>query len=400
MKRVEVTVPADQQDAVAEEIEAFTDDAATSEVEKDDRAFRQFEFALESGDIDELTENLKGITDLETGDLTIEVLEETARIEKGKRREGGDSSLSIQEMYAKAFEYAASGRATWALIALGAGIAVFGAATENVMVVIGSMVITPMLGPFIAASFGLVIGDQQLIQDSIYYGLFSIALAILAGFIIALAIPVQSNPLIELIAHPGFATIPLSLFVGAAAALTFTTEMRESLAGVAVAIALVPPAAVVGIALSLADIALLVDVLLVLVTNVISLILAGSLTFKAFGITPSTYHRQQVSEAQLRKALIISIASITVIGGAVAFISYNDLQNTYLESDVEQLVEAQFSDRVLDSEVVVTGNRVSVDLAVVNPRMDADAFEAQIREITDREVTVKLLAIQGAVSDE
>lgn len=398
MKRVEITVPAAHEDDVEAVVKEHAEDVTTTQVEKDDTAFVQFEVALQADEIDAMTEAVKDLTDLETGDLTIEVLEQTARIEKGKRREGGTAALSVQEMYDKAFEFASADQTTWALIALGAGIAVFGAAMENVMVVIGSMVITPMLGPFIAISFGIIIGDRRLIEDSLFYGTLSILMAVSTAFVIALIIPTKVNPLIGLIADPGYATVPLSLFVGSAAALTFTTEMRESLAGVAVAIALVPPAAVVGISLASLNLDLFFDVSLVLVTNIISLVMAAAITFKLLNIQPSTYYRQKVSEEELKKALAISIGALLIISVVLAFLSYMELRNTYDRTQVQQVIDDELGDRVLRQQITIDGNTVTVELAVVDPPYGERELEERLGQHIAREVNVKLIAVKGEVS--
>lgn len=393
MKRIEITVPAEDRETVEEVIEKY-DEPAASEIEKDDRSFIKFECSLDSEDIDTLTEELKDIKDLETGELTINILDETAMIEKGIKRRGGTSSLSVQEMYTKAFSFATFTNSSWALILLSTGIAVFGAVTENVMVVIGAMVIAPMLGPFMSASFGLVIGDRRIIQDSVYYGLLSIVVAIGFAAILGFVIPSRPNSLIRLIAYPGFATIPLSLCVGAAAALTFATEARESLAGVAVAIALVPPAAVAGLAISMTNWDLLFRVLLVIMSNVSALILAGSVTFKLFGITPSTYYRKKVSEEQLRRALYVSGFVLLLITITVVFISYQDLQNSYEQTAIQKELEQQFGDRLISHTIDATPNSIDVHAVVAGPEITEQQLQQELDRLSRREVTVRLIGIQ------
>lgn len=400
MKRLEITVPTKQADTVKDVLTEYADDITTDEVEKEDRKFTELRVTLDSEVIDEITEQLKGIKDLESGDLTIDILEQRAMIEKGKRREGGSTALSVQEMYSKAFEFSTYDISSWALIALAAGIAVFGVIMENVMVVIGAMVIAPMLGPFIALSFGIVVGDRRLIRDSVFYGVLSLFFSVAVAFILALMLSSLMSgvtSLMRLIANPGFMTVPLSLLVGSAAALTFTTELRESLAGVAVAIALVPPAAVSGISLAMLDFSLFVDVALVLLTNVTALILAGSITFKLFGITPSTYYRKKVSEKEMRKILGISLAIIIVLGAVVGYLSYQDLQTENLRTDIEEELQTAMEDRILFSDVSMKQGRIEVEIAAVNPSVTAADLETRLGERTDRQINVRLIAVEGTV---
>lgn len=401
MKRLEVTVPEKQSDDVQEVLSEYSDEVTSSDVEKEDKDFKEFNLTLDSEDIDELTEKLKELKGLETGDLTIDVLEETTQIEKGKRHEGGTSALSVQEMYTKAFEFSSFNPTAWALIALAVGIAVFGVVMENIMVVIGAMVIAPMLGPFISLSFGLVIGDRRLIRESMFYGAMSMLFGIVTAFLLSLLVswmlPLRITSLMRLVAEPGFTTVPLSLLVGAAAALTFTTEMRESLAGVAVAIALVPPAAVAGLTLAMRHVSLFLQVSLVLLTNIMALLLAGSITFKLVGITPTTYYRKKVSEEQLRKVLIVSFASILVIGGIVGYLSYEDLQRERLQAQVDTVIDNHVQQNILTRSVDISGDTVDVTLAVVNPDISGGSLEAELEAVTNQEVSVTLIAVDGEV---
>lgn len=400
MKRLEITVPKKEADAVKEVVSEYSEDITTDEVEKEDKKFIELRVTLDSDVIDEVTEELKGIKNLETGDLTIDILEQRAMIEKGKRREGGSTSLSVQEMYSKAFEFSTFDISSWSLIALAAGIAVFGVIMENVMVVIGAMVIAPMLGPFISLSFGIVVGDHRLIRDSIFYSVLSLLFSVAVAFIIALmssSLITGVTEVMQLIANPGFMTVPLSLLVGAAAALTFATELRESLAGVAVAIALVPPAAVAGISLAVLNFSLFFDVMLVLLTNVTALILAGSITFKLRGITPSTYYRKKVSEEELRKVLAISISAIIVLGAVVGYLSYQDLQTENVRTSVEDVVDTMMDDHLLFKEITVDGSQVHVEVAAVNPPYTEQELKERLARETDRDINIKLIAVEGTV---
>ncbi len=396
---MEVTVPRSAEDDVRELLSEYTEDITTSEVEKDDKTFIKFQFPVESDVIDDLSEDLKSDTDLKTGELTIDVLEQRAQIEKGKRRTGGSVALSVEEMYSKAFAFSQFETSSWALIGLAAGIAVAGLIMENMMIVIGAMVIAPILGPFLALSFGLTVGDRKIIQDSMFHAgasmAFSIVVALIASLLISSLLPPEPNPLMQLIANPGFLTIPLSLLVGSAAALTFSTEHREALAGVAVAIALVPPAAVAGMALAMPDLSTFFDVSLVLLSNVTALILAGSITFKLRGITPSTYYRKKVSEQQLGRAVAVSLMAILVLGGVVGYVSYTELQASNLETEVTDVVEQMSGNHVLMQDITIEQDLVSVTLAVVDPEHTANDIQEHLERVTDRPVDVTLITVDG-----
>ncbi len=392
MKRVDITFPEENRERVEEVIEEYGAEPVFSEVEKDGRSFLRCEIIRDSAEIDELLEEIRGITDIDQGDLLVEVLEQTTHIEKGKRHEGGSSSLSLYEMYTKAFSFTSFEETGWALILLSAIIAVIGLATNNMIVVVGAMVIAPMLGPFIANSFGLVVGDKKIIEESMLHGASSVLMAVATAFLIGLMLDVNVNPLIQMISEPGPGTVPLSLAVGSASALAFSTDARETLAGVAVAIALVPPSAVAGLMLASLNFEIFVDVSLVIVSNIMSLVFAGSATFKLLGVKPRNSYRREISRQKLKKSMIISSLSILVVAGSVGYMSYQDTQKVSAES-IGESVEEQLGGELVNKKVEVLEEEVNVSVVVTDRTMEEGSLEAVLERSVDRDVNVEMMEI-------
>jgi len=392
VKRVDITFPEENRERVEEVIEEYGAEPVFSEVEKDGRSFLRCEIIRDSAEIDELLEEIRGITDIDQGDLLVEVLEQTTHIEKGKRHEGGSSSLSLYEMYTKAFSFTSFEETGWALILLSAIIAVIGLATNNMIVVVGAMVIAPMLGPFIANSFGLVVGDKKIIEESMLHGASSVLMAVATAFLIGLMLDVNVNPLIQMISEPGPGTVPLSLAVGSASALAFSTDARETLAGVAVAIALVPPSAVAGLMLASLNFEIFVDVSLVIVSNIMSLVFAGSATFKLLGVKPRNSYRREISRQKLKKSMIISSLSILVVAGSVGYMSYQDTQKVSAES-IGESVEEQLGGELVNKKVEVLEEEVNVSVVVTDRTMEEGSLEAVLERSVDRDVNVEMMEI-------
>lgn len=394
MKRIDITFPKENREHVKDVLEQYEETPVFSEVERKGKDYLRAEIVRDSADIDDLIEEIRGITEIESGELLVEVLEQTTHVEKGKRHNGGSEDLSMHEMYTKAFNFSKFNTTSWALIALSAVIAVIGLNIENLIVVIGAMVIAPMLGPFISSSFGLVVGDKKIIRESLLHGLGSVLFAIIISFIIAGLFNITSNSLMRLIAEPGFGTVPLSLAVGSAAALSFSSEARETLAGVAVAIALVPPAAVAGITLASFNTALFFQVSLVILSNIMSLILAGSLTFKLLGVEARTSYRKNVSKKKLNKAFKITTVSIILIAGVVAYLSYQDLEVTNAENTAEQQIN-EYYDNVIQSTIEVQEDQISMELLVVGQDVDEEEFREILENETGLEVNLNIVELES-----
>ncbi len=393
MKRIEVTVPKKNKKDVLEVLEDHDHSATVLEAERDGDKLVRCEFVQDSAEVDQIIQDLKDIKEVDSGDLTVEILDQKAYVEKGKRREGGSSSISANEMYSKAFDFSTFDVKSWSLIGLASAIAVMGIAAENVIVVIGAMVIAPMLGPFMSSSFGLVVGDRKVIRQSMVYGAGSILMAVFFSALISLPFNIETNSLMSLIADPGFTTVPLSLFVGSASAVAFSTEARETLAGVAVAIALVPPSAVAGIALSALNTDLLFNVSLVILSNVMALILAGSITFKLLGVSPATYYRKKVSKEKMRKAVAISGISLILIGGIVGFLSYQELQQSRQVETVQKQLDEQFGHKLLSSNVETDSESLGVTAVVVEPDINSTELETSLEKSTRTDVALEFYSV-------
>ena len=134
------------------------------------------------------------------------------------------------------------------LVVLSTVVAAIGLIEDNVAVVIGAMVIAPLLGPNLALALGTALGDTALIRKSLSSGILGIGLAIALSTLIGFVWPFQLVSR-ELLARTdvGLDSIALALASGAAAVLSITTGLSSVLVGVMVAVALLPPAAALGL---------------------------------------------------------------------------------------------------------------------------------------------------------
>lgn len=94
MRQLQVTVPEEFSDEGKEVIEGFSSDVNSSNIDRDDYRAVEVSATVDSEDIDELTEDLKGIEGIDSGKLTIRVLDQESLIEKGQKTKGSFSALS------------------------------------------------------------------------------------------------------------------------------------------------------------------------------------------------------------------------------------------------------------------------------------------------------------------
>lgn len=180
------------------------------------------------------------------------------------------------------------------LVILSSLVAAIGLITNNVAVVIGAMVIAPLLGPNLALSLGTALGDLSLIRKSVQ--------TLVAGMLLAVTVPAGlgvfwsfdvTNHEVMLRTVVGIDSAALALASGAAAALSLTTGLSSVLVGVMVAVALLPPAAALGLMLGSGNIGLATGAGLLLIVNVVCVNLASKIVFDIKGIRPRGWREKK-----------------------------------------------------------------------------------------------------------
>lgn len=350
MRHLQVTAPYDQKKKVSEILEDYSNDISSKKAEMNDDKAIEFSLTAESDELDDITEELKGIKSIASGDLSIRVIEQESLIEKGQKTKGSSESLSQEEIYSKVQESAEFSKSEWGLVGLSSAIAAYGLALDNIIVVVGAMMLAPMLSPFVSGAFSLVVGDRTLMKSSLRYGAESVIISVLVALLAVAIFPVQINSTLELVASPGLVSTLLSLLVGAAAALTFTTGLRDQVAGVAVAVALVPPLASVGIGLKMLNFGFAANAAMVAVINILSLIVAGYFTFRLLGFQPSTYYKKKEAE-KIHFVVPVAMILITIFAFQIGYTTYTDYQGYISEYEVVETAEEYFGDDLITADV-------------------------------------------------
>lgn len=180
------------------------------------------------------------------------------------------------------------------LVTLSTIVAAIGLVENNVAIIIGAMVIAPLLGPNLALSLGTALGDFSMVKESVQTLMAGILLAILLSAMLGFFWPGElASPEIMSRTDAGLDSIILALASGAAAALSLTTGLSSVLVGVMVAVALLPPAATMGLMLGHGNLGLAVGAGLLLAVNIVCVNLASKITFMAKGINPRTWPEKE-----------------------------------------------------------------------------------------------------------
>ena len=203
------------------------------------------------------------------------------------------------------------------LLVLSTTIAGFGLLADSAAVVIGAMLIAPLMTPILAMSASIVQGWTFRMGASAALLVGGTLGAIATGWIIAwlAGATVRTSSLPgELLARTSPSLLDLGVAVAAGYAAGYVMLHRDAssaLPGTGIAVALVPPLASVGILLQLGEGDLAQGALLLYVTNLAAIVLAGGLALLISGFAPSLASAQQ--RARVRRGLLIAAAAVLVV---------------------------------------------------------------------------------------
>ena len=157
------------------------------------------------------------------------------------------------ELYEKRIASSKPSLGFFVLLICSAVIATLGLISNSTAVVIGAMIVAPLMDPILSLAFGLAVSDGKLIRRSAVTVTFGVAAVIGTASLLSLMLGI-SNVQSEIIGRTSPNLIDLGIAVAAAVAGSFSMtreRLSNSIAGVAIAVALVPPLCVSGIGLTL-----------------------------------------------------------------------------------------------------------------------------------------------------
>jgi len=182
------------------------------------------------------------------------------------------------------------------LLLLSTLMAVFGLFIDSSSVIIGAMLLAPLMQPIVSLSMGVLRQDRSMQTNAVKTIVGGILIVLATSALLAFLIPIQT--LTSEMAGRLSPTI-LDLFVamvsGVAAAYVKNNEkILSSLAGVAIAVALVPPLAVAGVGIGWWERNMFEAAFLLFATNLAGIVLSAALTFMALGYSPIVIARKGI----------------------------------------------------------------------------------------------------------
>ena len=289
-----------------------------------------------------------------------------------------------------------------ALMTMSVLIAVLGLLADSTAVVIGAMLVAPLMSPVLAAAAALVLGWPRKVIRQLVISFIGAGGAIALAGLVSFVVPWNTDPLpAEILARtsPNMLDLGIALAAGAAGAYAqIRRAASDALTGVAVAVALVPPLAVVGICLQLQLWSFAMGAFLLFLANVAGILMAAATTFLVCGLVPG--RRLQAGSGLIAAglrwatvAVIIMILPLHVSRGQV--LPPSDPTED-IEFTVDQYVEeSETTSEVMNVSVEQADANLVVDVILTDsPSMpEADELAVHIADEHSETVAVRLQVV-------
>jgi len=335
--------------------------------------------------------------------------------------------ISRQELYARAQDLAPANSTFFAFLLLSTVIATTGLLLDSAATIIGAMVVAPLMGPAVSASVGTILDDPGMTRRGVRLQVVGLVAAIVTAAVmgwllqqtvlIPSGLDIRTIPQVAERTSPNFLSLFLALGSGIAGSLSIMRGSGSTLVGVAIAVALVPPAATsgLGIAFGLPGVAIAGAVLVVV--NLLAINVSALTLFWVAGFKPldaGAFEGVRASIVSRIVVISVAIALLSIVLGAVTWTTFqtqafeqqtqSELQQQFDEADIEgvELVSVTVDYEPID---LLLGNEPRVNVLVGVPRDQevppdlAQRWDDQLSAEFDRDVVVRVGFIETQVSD-
>lgn len=235
------------------------------------------------------------------------------------RLSGADVDRMVDKLLFAGPDLARKRSAFWVLLGLAAIIATAGVFSDSTATVIGAMIVAPLMTPILGTALALVLARRRSMLRSLTYVLGGALLVIAVGFLFGAIDPVglvsETNTQVAGRVNPRLIDLIAALATGSVGAFALVrSDVSDTLPGVAIAISLVPPLAVVGLLLEAGRYTEATGALLLFGTNVTAIIATGTVVLLLYRV-------RDVAQASGAEIGELSGRTLAVVAGLVVLVA-------------------------------------------------------------------------------
>jgi uncharacterized hydrophobic protein (TIGR00341 family) len=250
----------------------------------------------------------------------------------------GDEGSSHSELHSNVADLTPPFTFYSLMVAMSTIVATIGVLLNSVVVLIGSMILAPLIGPPMEASVATVCDDKELFIHGIKYqllsgivgGLSSVGLAVFVRETSFVSSDLNIGLLLEISSYtaPVFLLLVLAFTAGAASALSLSTTGTIGLLGVVIAVGIVPPFGVLGVSLAWGRPLIALGSTTLILLNFLSINLAGIFTFWCLGYRPKNSSAPWIIRNTVVIRIIVLAIAVVLLAIFLAHIPDNNTKNS------------------------------------------------------------------------
>jgi len=249
-------------------------------------------------------------------------------------------------------------------------LATTGLFANSAPVIIGAMILAPLMAPIISLSMGVIRSNKSLLTDSLKTLGLGIVMALLFSAVFTLFMPLeQITPEMRGRLNPNILDLMVAIFSGIAGAYAYAKEeVAKTLAGVAIAVALVPPLSVTGIGIGLGNFDVIYGSFLLFITNLVGITLSAALTFIVLGFAPVKRAKKGIIYTSIMMTIIAIPLAISFMHIVETNNFYNKLQTIKTMEINHKTIELKISHIQTKKDVVT----IDIDTISTNVIFEED----------------------------
>ena len=277
------------------------------------------------------------------------------------------------------------------------GIAMLGLLQNSVAVIIGAMLISPLMGPIVEMGMSLATFDFRTLRSALATLAVGVATALLISVLIVTVSPLrEATPEILARTQPTLFDLLVAVFSGLAGAYATITRKGETIVGVAIATALMPPLAVVGFGIATGNGGIAGGAGFLFMTNLLAIALSVTIMGRWYGFGGHDTPKQTAWQATL---IVGSFVLLSVpLGLALRDIAARGVAEATVRNTLDDDARRN-GGRIATLRVDSSGATLNVDATLLTPQHRpqlASALERKLETALGRPVVIDLQEVLTA----
>ncbi|WP_325491168.1 DUF389 domain-containing protein [Sphingomonas sp.] len=274
------------------------------------------------------------------------------------------------------------------LILVSAAISLLGLLMPSVAVLIGAMLLSPLMMPIIGLGFGIATLDFHEIRRSLTALLAGSAIAILLSVVMVSISPVQTiTSEIAGRTQPTLFDLLVALLSAIAGAYALIRGRGGTVVGVAIAIALMPPLAVVGFGIATWNWTIFAGSSLLFLTNAVTIALTAALVARVYGFGG------HLSPAHTGWQLALFVVAVGLLSVPLAASLHQIAFEAVAQRQVRDMIRKRFPEgaRLGQVDIDYAAHPIRIRAVMLTPRLDAAAdriLAGNLRQRLARDVDI------------